>query len=140
MKRHAAESATKRSGDCCSFAKNTGAMKKTRNLISICSSVFAILWGSMPARAQVPPPSDPVVVMIYCPHCGWVDVEKGETHRADCPSRGSVSASGGSSSRSSSSVDPALSAAVSQVRSNAPLGESWKDEIEEDFRSRTSRR
>ena len=90
-------------------------MKKTRYLISICSSVFAILWGSMPARAQVPPPSDPVVVMIYCPHCGWVDVEKGETHRADCPSRGSVSASGGSSSRSSSSVDPALSAAMSQV-------------------------
>ena len=33
-----------------------------------------------------------------------------------------------------------VSAAVSQVRSNAPLGDSWKDEIEEDFRSRTSRR
>ena len=32
-----------------------------------------------------------------------------------------------------------VGAAVSQVRSSAPLGDSWKDEIEDDFRSRTSR-
>ena len=33
-----------------------------------------------------------------------------------------------------------VSEAVSQVRSNAPLGRSWKEKIEEDFRSRRPRR
>ncbi len=33
-----------------------------------------------------------------------------------------------------------VSAAVCRVRANAPLGRSWKDRIEEDFRSRKSRR
>ena len=69
--------------------------------------------------AQVPPASDPVVVATYCQYCGWIDLEKGETHRSDCPSRnsGSSSSSSSSSAKSNSSyyIDPVVSQAITSM-------------------------
>lgn len=52
---------------------------------------------ALPAAAQsVPPVSQAKVVATYCTYCGFIDFEKGETHKSDCPSLGG--SSGGSSS------------------------------------------
>ena len=83
--------------------------------------IVLILFAGARLSAQVPPASDPVVVATYCNHCGWIDLEKGETHRSDCPyvHGGSSSSSSSSSSKNSSSsstyIDPALSQAITSM-------------------------
>ena len=76
-----------------------------------------LAWTELPA--QVPPASDPVVVATYCYHCGWIDLEKGENHRSDCPyvnGSGSGSSSRRSGSKSSSSyIDPVISQAITSM-------------------------
>ena len=49
------------------------------------------------AAQSVPPVSQAKVVATYCTYCGFIDFEKGETHKSDCPSLGG--SSGGSSSQ-----------------------------------------
>lgn len=47
---------------------------------------ISIVLSAIAAQAQsIPPVSDPKVVATYCYHCGWIDLEKGQTHRGDCP-------------------------------------------------------
>ncbi len=86
-------------------------MKKSI-LLLVCLFVSAAAFSQV-----VPPVSDPVIVAEYCNHCGWIDYEKHETHRADCPYvNGSSSGGGGyTSSGSSYTIDPALSQAVSSM-------------------------
>ena len=70
------------------------------------SGLGFLLAASLTARAQsIPPVSDPVLVATYCPHCGWIDVEKGQSHRSDCPYVGGSSSSGSSSSAGSHHTD-----------------------------------
>lgn len=60
---------------------------------------LAVLFAALEAAAQyIPPVSDPKLVAIVCKHCGVINVEKGETHRSDCPY-----ANGGEETSSSSS-------------------------------------
>lgn len=99
------------------------------------SCLSALLAGSFGASAQdIPPVSNPKVVATYCHHCGWIDVEKGETHRSDCPyAHGSSSSSGSSKSSTNWASTPTgmiantLTSALGQTLSSWISGESKPD-------------
>ena len=61
--------------------------------------LLTALLTALPLAAQydIPPVSEAKIVAVYCIHCGLVELEKGETHRSDCPyTNGGVSESEGS--------------------------------------------
>ena len=61
--------------------------------------LLTALLAALPLAAQydIPPVSEAKIVAVYCIHCGLIELEKGETHRSDCPyTNGSVSESEGS--------------------------------------------
>lgn len=106
---------------------------KTKILLVISLALFLLPWSAMKAGAQVPPPSDPKVVATYCYHCGWIDVEKGETHRSDCPyvhgsSNSSSSSSGGSFANSPAGmIANTVTSALGQTLASWISGESKPD-------------
>lgn len=51
----------------------------------ISTFTLLILATSIFVAAQIPQASNPTLVIEYCPHCGAIDHEKGESHRSDCP-------------------------------------------------------
>lgn len=91
---------------------------KTKIFLAFSLAAVLALGSGMKAGAQVPPPSDPKVVATYCYHCGWIDVEKGETHRSDCPY---VHGNSGASSSSASSSSYSHSSGGSSF-ANSPAG------------------
>ena len=61
--------------------------------------LLTALLTALPLAAQydIPPVSEAKIVAVYCIHCGLIELEKGETHRSDCPyTNGGVSESEGS--------------------------------------------
>lgn len=92
---------------------------------------------SLPLAAQtIPPVSDPTVVATYCTYCGWIHLDKGETHRSDCPSMktGGGSSSGGSAvhhtdwaSTPSGMIANTVTTALGQTLSSWISGESKPD-------------
>ncbi len=95
-------------------------MKKALFFISLTAVLTFAGAPALRAQVDVPPVSDPVVVAVYCYHCGWIDYERGESHRADCPyvnggGDGGYSSGGYTSRSSTPTIDPALSQAVSSM-------------------------
>lgn len=109
---------------------------KAKGFLFLCMGALLVA-GSLPLFAQsIPPVSDPTVVATYCTYCGWIHLDKGETHRSDCPS---MKTSGGSSSGGSAvhhtdwastptgMIANTLTSALGQTLSSWIAGESKPD-------------
>ncbi|MBR4775947.1 MAG: WG repeat-containing protein [Bacteroidales bacterium] len=61
--------------------------------------ILAAVFATLSLAAQIPPVPEAKIVAVYCRHCGLINLEKGETHRSDCPyvNGGDESSSGSSS-------------------------------------------
>lgn len=60
---------------------------------------ITLLLAVLSLRAQnIPPVGEAKIIAIQCGYCGLIDLEKGETHKSDCPYANAGSGEGSSSS------------------------------------------
>ncbi len=101
-----------------------------KKILIVVTCMGLLVCGRM--AAQVPPVSSVTVVGVDCPHCGFIDFEKGQTHRSNCPyANGSSSSSSSSRSSSSSYIDPSISSAISSMgaAAGAALGAAFDEGV-----------